>query len=269
MGDVDLRELARRWREEPGSSEREVDYLRERARRGDVRPDGLRLAARCGHEASRLLLGPDLPPVEAEASEWLPGLGEHGREAIERACVALARRALEVWVRRFHETLRGGLLAQVEPLGYGIDASRPWETLGVAPVRALENMERCLVRAPGEPRAAFDHAPGLGLCEGLTLSSGGETAASCAAVAIEYAHSAVFRARDDHMVGMIEVVYECLERALVWDAEASGPVSASQRAALSAVRRAAVRDELVPWALGYGDPIHERVDAQQREDACE
>ena len=30
-----------------------------------------------------------------------------------------------------------------------------------------------------------------------------------------------------------------------------------------------VRDELVPWALGYSDPVRDRVEARQREAAGE
>ena len=65
MGDADLRELERRFRQE-GGPEREAAWLRERLRTGELGPERLILAAAAGHAAARSVAP---PPVRLWARE--------------------------------------------------------------------------------------------------------------------------------------------------------------------------------------------------------
>lgn len=65
MGDLDLRELERRFRQE-GGPEREAAWLRERLRVGELGPERLLLAAAAGHAAARSVAP---PPVRLWARE--------------------------------------------------------------------------------------------------------------------------------------------------------------------------------------------------------
>lgn len=66
MSDAKLRELERRWRE-TGSVDDEAAYLSERVRTGDLRREHLELAALCGSEAARQVVGPGVQGVMSEA----------------------------------------------------------------------------------------------------------------------------------------------------------------------------------------------------------
>lgn len=214
------------------------------------------LAAKCGHEASQLVQGKRPERLtRAEYDEWLSDLGDHGREVLERVCIAFSRVALPIWVKHFprcvHRSILPGMAALPE---LEIDPERPEETLGGIPGLAVERMERALLlSADRAGRESLDTLTALGVCEGVTLASPGETAASCAAVAIEYSNSAIYRASNANMAGMAGVVLIYARRALELDGHET-PAAALE---------AKVESELAPWALGYMDPVRNRVEARQ------
>lgn len=103
MTDQNLRDLARRA-EATGSIEDEAALLLARVRAGDLAPDQLTLAAYCGHEAARRLLGeeaPTAPDVHQREGllRWAMGLRRWGREACVRAAVGAAEVVQPLWER--------------------------------------------------------------------------------------------------------------------------------------------------------------------------
>jgi hypothetical protein len=91
------RELERRFRAS-GASDDEAAWLRERLRAGRIPTERLRLAAVVGHPAACRALGcePLVDPAALGAA-----VAGHGREALLRALLALARAALPAWEQRF------------------------------------------------------------------------------------------------------------------------------------------------------------------------
>lgn len=88
-----LRGLARRGQ---GDFEAEVELLAERVRRGEVPPEGLRLAAYLGHPAACALAEDVEPPEQLEP--WLLGLcADFGLEARNRAWFSLVWTAAPSW----------------------------------------------------------------------------------------------------------------------------------------------------------------------------
>lgn len=94
MSDEALRTLERRWRES-GAIEDEAALLLERARRGDLTPERLELAAYCHHPAAVFARGGASPSEGEELESWLRGLTERGRPAFRLAAVLVARAVLK------------------------------------------------------------------------------------------------------------------------------------------------------------------------------
>lgn len=88
--DKRLRELERRWRR-LRTAESEAALLTERLRVGDLSRERLMIAAECGHEASRVILGLPKETAPADLEEWLCRLQELGREPWLRVQIAVAR----------------------------------------------------------------------------------------------------------------------------------------------------------------------------------
>ena len=80
MSDDRVRTLERRWRAS-GSLEDEVEWIRERARCGQLELGLLGLSAHLGHPAARVALA-DLAPEEADSTGWLPGWREAAFEVL-------------------------------------------------------------------------------------------------------------------------------------------------------------------------------------------
>lgn len=100
MGDARLRELARR-RAEGGTAADEAAYLRAALRAGELTPARLRVAAACGDEAARAVLGVPVCRCNSPASE--AGVHHrrcplHPRSRAETPDALAAPRALRPWV---------------------------------------------------------------------------------------------------------------------------------------------------------------------------
>ena len=123
MSDSRLRDLERGFRE-TGSSESELLWLQERLRTGDLGQEQAELAAYCGHDALRLVVGDQAAPLGYR--RWARGLSRWP-SACQLAC-ALAVRFVGDW----HGSELAGLPAEVGAAIHISEASlsgfRSWST---------------------------------------------------------------------------------------------------------------------------------------------
>lgn len=232
MSDVDLRTLARRFRAS-GSSEDEAAWLRARVQTGELKDGQLRLAAHLGHEAARTALGAAAPEPTLTLREWdhpvefnalfdtVARAGESGCEPLLRVVVALARRLLPLF-----------------------EACEP-EDLG--PRRAVQVGERWLCEPGGVDRGLLREAAWAAGASSDRVVFDHVRAHDVAELAQRVAEAAQSVATGDH------------ERTLA--SVESGTFHALRAVDVSQVNELerAVADELVPWALGYADPVRERA----------
>lgn len=228
MTDDRLQALARRFAQ-TGALEDEVDWLKERVRSGGLSPEQLRAAACLGHLAARDLSPVELPGLEFSAwvLAWPTEAGVPGvAEFHQRGVVALARGALGE-----PSAALGAQVAQAEAaLRAAPEQVEDWiETLApeVEAEFRLLVAERQVLRGS---REESDFAL-------LEFKSVGQPEAPigrlCAA-----AHDAVlWNSPGDFL------------RALELGEESLGLEEAKQ----------ALASELIPWLLGYRDPLQERV----------
>lgn len=74
--------------------------LAERVRAGRVAPDALRLAAYCGHDAARTILGSAAADPPTASKAWFLGLALFGRRAVVLAAIVTGRLVEPAWERR-------------------------------------------------------------------------------------------------------------------------------------------------------------------------
>jgi len=246
--DVDLRRLERKWRE-TGDVEDEAALLRGRLHTGDLDLPSLRIAAFCGHEAAVSLLEVPLCTCGATRKKGLhtkrcqlhPQPMSDTKDALRRP------KSLKQWSRAFDlygpaATGRAGVaVARL------VATEEGWLEIANESLSFVEDWLLC----PCE-----DHWEAVHL---LTNGLGEPT-------------PAIRRARQNlHSLpkhgpsrSLFQVVWGARDR---WSQSAL-PFSAAARleeavslardcVAESRVRRA-IFDEVVPWALGHGDPMRER-----------
>lgn len=220
MGDARLRSLERRWRE-TGAEEDEVALLAERLRVGHLDPARARLAALLGCARAGRALGHAAPETSLEA--LATRLGADGAVTLGRAVVAAARAVSGRW---------GGDGAPPDAparFGRALAAAEAWV---VCPCDAHEDA------AVREGRAAIPLA-GLGVLADdpagrAPWALAGELACSAAELPSLY--------DDDDPAGFVTL---------------SGLEEACALVDPTTLRRA-LRDDLVPWLLGHGDPVATR-----------
>jgi len=276
MSDERLRELERRWKETASPSD-EAAYLSERVRVGDLAVSNLELAANLGHRGAGLALGVaecerraherqtkarikagiSLEPetqtwlkdreeaigvaalaAEVAHADWLQVLSSFGQEVSVRVALVAAEAIRNTWSPDHGDE------------EWRIEANRAFESVvawvfcpcpdhceeiefSLEPANRLVNWSN---RAP-EPRLFFA-GPCYSAAEAAHQGERGEhqfaayDAADTAARVIAYG-----RGRDRH--GDV------------------GPENIEIREDISRL--------LAPWALGYGDPLRERVEDRRRE----
>lgn len=238
MADADLRELERRWRAS-GASADEGAYLAGRVRAGDLSAWRLELARACGHPA---LGGPEDPPLGFEG--WLEALPFAGK--------------------------RGGL-------------RREWVRVPIAAARALEPAARALGVDPlladalaAAEAAAVGRPPGDGALDALLervldlndeRHPDGWEATPPDVALVGLADVAVRFVRSGRGSAGVVAFWagHALEPSGVWSVE-PGVEEAIEAAVPRAGGRLwrlreAIAAELIPWALGRGDPVRERVES--------
>lgn len=244
VSDADLRELERKFRE-TGSVEDEAAWLRARVQAGELSQENLELAAFLGHEGAQFAADSEIvaPSVEGDGydtdtclypslSEWTRQLCVFGLEAAVRAGIASSVASLPTF-----ETAYPGV---TEPRT-ALNLTEEWvldqtsERAKAAVAAGLNSEEPvCMVNAsygpaPDQQTVGFGPAYGaLTLADEETLEGhGSEQLSDFTSAAVVSVSSAA------HVLPPEEVVR-------------------------------VVAQELIPFALGYLDPIRERVDARQR-----
>jgi len=236
VADQRLRELERRWTE-TGADSDEAAYLRERVKTGELNEIRLRCAAALGSPGSRQAIGSsaledaDDPAgvVRALAGFYGPGVDSAERkELCERVAFAAASAAVGAVPAPSEETLarhRAAAPSQVISAaeGHALGCC-PWH---FAKLYIMSNNLGWMVR--GEP----------------TFSPQQVAAIHAAQDAARFAiHSPSVVDDEEGEEGRRELVAKVLEDA--------GAASSSSQV----VR--AVRDDLLPWLLGYRDPALDR-----------
>jgi len=233
VSDADLRDLERRFRE-TSSVEDEAAWLLERVRLGDLPNERLELAAFLGGVAALELTDRRGPrkPVRA----WAETLLRWGREAGVRAVLQPTHAFLANWEEES-----------------GLDCPPEVERVLVAAENWTLN--------PGEARR--------------------KRAARVSGKLSNRIHKAIrtgsFVTRSSHSLGLAQqALVSCVD---VLGAGTADQVEAHLRRAMRTLYwgeseglglfakvsvDALLRQELVPWALGYRDPVRERVEARQR-----
>jgi hypothetical protein len=214
-----------------GDVSAEVLLLRRRLRAGDLSPEGLSLAAFLGHSASRELLGPEAPEVPAGYQDWLERLRVRGPEVVMRASVAAAGRVVP-------------LLA---PLLLTGDAEHPHPVLGAAEDALVCP---CLPHVRDVLYAAQRCEDARRRPDAVQLDRQREAAvSSCTSLALLFSDP--------------DGAWEVMHHARLGAFAAAQPDPGADHETLPGeagrLIKDAVRAELVPWVLGYGDPVRLRV----------
>ena len=285
--DARQREFERRG--SGGDPEAGAQELRARVRSGTLSAERLRISAHVGDEAARFALGTDAPPVELELRRWVRGLDDH--EAAVRAVLALGWLVLPRWEGVFAVAAgpRSALVAVGSALetgeaGGNLVAAAAGAATAISVVRqaslAMVQAADAGVSPLDDPEGAAAWAlenAGLGsVLTGLELSVREFVAAfrsECGGAQGEVSVQAVIASTFHKPV-------EALHGAALSCSEAQTFLAAprTHRNAVSALREAAdcarrvgrhvgsqpvrdaIRDALVPWALGSGTLRHTRDD---------
>lgn len=251
MSDGDLRLLERAWRES-GSEADEVAYLRARVRAGLLKVEALERADVLGHAPARTALDELAELRHTKAGKrgdrgkrktsrphqpgdqdhhggvfWVIGLEAWGREACVRGAVALARLTMPLLAGSPHEA-RLALRA--------IEAAEAWV---VDPTEEAE-------------RLAEEQA---GRVVGSATPAG--HAAACARFAAQAAGQ--FIAERGPGVAIMRGDFEAARRTGAGEAVLDAASNALRAGCEASQIRYALRADLVPWVLGYSDPVRERV----------
>ncbi|MEZ6186623.1 MAG: hypothetical protein R3F62_16640 [Planctomycetota bacterium] len=244
MSDEHVRELERRWRE-GGRVEDEAAWLRELVRQGAFDPGRLRAAAYLGHPAAVAAVAEPPPPYgpapDLQLVEWLRGLARAdqpraegggaptplGWEVETRVALALAGAALTRW-----EAL----------LGSDVTDSEAAETFHLL-AALVDHAERAFVSRDAEPLGVL-RVLALDAWQATNVASEefGHVAGTCVAGAANHVLLALGEADPLRSWGLREIELEL------------GQVFGG----FERVRATAARD-VVPWALGRGDPVAKGV----------
>ena len=268
MSDVDLRDLERRFRE-TGSVEDEATWLRARVQAGELEQGRLDLAAYLCDPASLAAQRDRLPNPRGWES-WLAALRADPNARV--VLNALSSISPPATCSDLRSCVEGELKDEVvwshgEPDALRVVLSRLAET-GLVKTTDLGDQGPVRISPRGTQwlesnRRVSDNLAHLRACLSLLLLS---------RPAWEAQDPGNWRPRK---------VCETLEEFLLCPCEAcwggwlfwhKGRFTLTDAreylrdlARGDALVRARVRDEVVPWALGYRDPVHERVEARKRE----
>lgn len=254
MADEPLRELERRWRE-TASPDDEATFLRESVRSGRLDERRLLLAAYLGNAEAIRCTGESAPGEVFELGQMLYLLcakNEPARECGVRALVATARFQLEL-------PERGTSIDTLEAIQRLLHRLEEW---CVAPSHATR-------RRIGRSLHAMNSSRFHGF-----IRRAGPTPRDYAARAARSAASIVSTTIPDEVPRIaangIREGSGCTLRFPVPDGTLRGPDWVGGYSGARAEHpelRAAIVAEVMPWALGYADPMRDRIQARRREAA--
>tara|TARA_R110002072_G_scaffold59265_5_gene151001 strand:- start:639 stop:1361 length:723 start_codon:yes stop_codon:yes gene_type:complete len=234
VSDNHLRELEATWRAS-ASVEDEAAYLVERVRVGELKQSRLELTASLGFP-SALLAVPSVP-VATDSQALLELIAQRGDPVLIRGLLGLGYAALPTWKEEQPQSEEPEALFAL---------TEAW-LVGLSP-------DFCQ-RAAGRWGNATNMM--------LQVDGGASQQASVAYLTCLQAVSTAMWASgwvegtdpEEARIKKLERAAACVEAATC---VAASPLSED-------LARAAIATELVPWALGYSDPVRERVEARQRE----
>lgn len=238
MSDARLRALERRWRG-TGGNEAGAAYLRERVRSGDLSQEQLLLAGSLGHEASREAATGLWP---RRAVSWTEILAPCGQEAFARAAIALSRPALRTWRLRFPGDDRPERALAISIAGL----RDPNETNLAALRESLEGLNALFFDCVG----GGEEGPAVA---GRDEHQAALSALQCVQIAGQFALGSIPEPlRIPTGERLLESAGMALGLSLASNPQRgpSGTIGAGLPAALFALA-----EDLIPWALGWGDPL--------------
>jgi hypothetical protein len=263
VSDPRLRDCERRWRES-GAVTDEAALLNQRVRVGDLARERLELAAFVGGSAARLALGWTDPLRPLEAYVVPAELPLPSREDVSSAEDLGLFRLGSVGVTAPAEGYGRHLYAHEEATmvvflkHWAFELRRRWGdevNARVAIAVARLALPLCSATVPSDRLVSRALKAG----EDAVACPCNEHARLAEACAAEAARAVQSRAGGE------------VERRLIWSAQSAAlpnmgagsmvHVCASQMSGVvgELAVHVAIRDELVPWALGYGDPVRMRV----------
>lgn len=232
MSDSNLRDLERRFRAS-GSAEDEAAWLRARVQAGQLEERKLELAAYLGYGAARIATGEESDGVGAstDLQGWVLGLAGWGVEACGRVTVAAA---VFDWEGHDYPVPMDEGMPMPMPTPIRVAGARARDQAALA---ALEAWLLCPCRE--HAAAAYRASEAQDVDPELTP---GSTNFGCL------------------------TVYLCAQAVGEPDAFAgeswAGWCRAPRSSLGAAQLRTRIRREVIPWALGYSDPVRERVEAR-------
>lgn len=240
MSDERLRELERQWKAS-GFLEDEVAYLRERIRVKKLSSKNLELSARCGHRPSRILLDEAGVSINYEGfhflghnlEQWLNVIGQHSAEALARSLVLILLSRYDTSSSNLSRYLLDSMLV--------VGDFVRWPRLDT--LFLLDHVSRLLVRTmQGEsPSTDSECVNDVHAIIFIISSLWSEYAPGVVKVAIRaFVES-----------GWFDTTSETANYPIISDPELQSLI---QTFHLDEVRRL-----LIPWLLGYGDPLHDRL----------
>ncbi len=301
MSDDRLRELERRFHME-GTVEAEAAWIGVRAQAGELPRERLRLAAFLGHPAARVAIGSP-PQQPTELWEWAIALASFGSEVSARACIAAAWAIVPFWEQtgrsggvfnparilcKLEQQLLGAALpsthvaaakdirAMAEPtapllsmpgLGSLPDIVRFLNA--ASPLASPETLGECLRLGLPEVEEALAEEAELTLCSRRWLAERGiETLEELAAVTsaeLDQDSHLTDAARSELRTFLSDRGYAPGSNVDEEDLEV--PLPGFNPFFRRGGVRAAIGEELVPWALRDSDPLGDRVRARQESGA--
>lgn len=242
MTDRRLRELERRLAE--GDAAAEAPLLAERLRAGTLAPERLRLAAYLAHAPARDALADAAPRLREDLEGWIRGLAEWGPQAWVRAAVAAARRVLSLYEERFEA-----------PGSFDL---RPREAIEAAELWLRQPSPDTLLSARAHAAAVMEVSHPAAFAEGPRVHAGvfreSRAAVQAALSATDeprgVTHAVLAGVAARERLGLAELPDDSPMWVRAANVGRLGELpELSTRAAVAGVREA-VREELLPWALG-------------------
>ena len=278
MSDERLRELERRWKETRAVQD-EAACLSERVRSGNLDRERLRLAAYLGNEASREALG---------EGSW--SLADYRSRLLSRASMG------DFGADSDYLMAYLGDESKREPYGIGPGywpSTAREHDLATLEIMLIEWSQQALVRAllaiawttrpiwesvPAEVLESYPESAGSALSDALDaaeawLSNPSDDTAGTAFGAADTAGIVAARGQGNWSKAAFLVSSAAYASAQEKFGSTLGErlrgLLSAERLLGSEVLHDAIASELVPYLLGYSDPVRERVEARQREAAGE
>jgi len=211
-----------------GDKEAGSRLLLERVRSGETSLQRLELASFLGEESARVALGEEKRARESEIdtrqklNEWVRTLLDQGdKESAVRIAVTAAREVIDYWN----------------------------DTVDKSPRLAIESAENWILSPSDQTVAKAQEMAGMA-SDAIDYLDHGEHEGHAVAAASNCAYSA-YVAQDKSKGGAAMTVYSA------YDAQVSSGKSEQETANKM---YEIIRNNLLPWALGQGDPVKERVE---------